>query len=147
AGAAEVLVQNSDRVIADDVLRPGNGKSGDGNAARQRLELHDAERVGAARKHEHVRRREMAGKNAVLQSAKKFGIGKAAFELRLLRAGADDNPGAGQIERKESFQVLFDGDAAHRHEDRTGKGKIDGAIGVEQIDVDAAGPHAEIAES
>src|SRR5208282_6460353 len=45
AGAAEVLMQDSDRVITDDVLRPGDGKGGNGNAARERLELHDAESV------------------------------------------------------------------------------------------------------
>ena len=76
-----------------------------------------------------------------------FAAGKAPLELPLLRSGADDDFAAGQIEREERRQVLFDGDPAHGHEDRPRKIEIDGAIRPEQIDVDAARPHAEIAKA
>ena len=66
---------------------------------------------------------------------------------RFLRPGADHDLGARQIERQKRSEVLFDRDAADGHEDRPRKIEIDGAIGTEQIDVDAAGPHAEIAEA
>src|SRR5271156_3733960 len=51
ASDGQILVQNADRIVGDDVLRPGNRKSGDRNAAGERFELHDAERVGQAWKH------------------------------------------------------------------------------------------------
>src|SRR5262245_45855426 len=59
AGGAEVLVESTDRMVADDVLRSGDGKRRDRYAAGQRLELDDAERVGSAGKDEHIRGREM----------------------------------------------------------------------------------------
>ena len=89
----------------------------------------------------------MRGENAVVQLAEKFCRREAALELAFLRPGADDDFAAGQIERQERRQVLFDGDPAHGHEDRPRKIEIDRAIGPEQIDVDAARPHAEIAKA
>ena len=86
----------------------------------------------------------MRGEDSILQRAEKSYIGKALFELRLLRPGANDDFGAGQVKREESFEVLFDGDPADRHEDRAREAWIDGAARVEQIDVDPAGPHAQI---
>src|SRR6516225_5152144 len=82
-GDAQVFVQNADRVAADDILRPGDRKSGDGNAAGERFELHDAERVGAAREYEHVCRREMRGQSDVFQQAEELRVGKAPLERRL----------------------------------------------------------------
>ena len=73
-------------MVADDVLRSGDRKGGDGNAAGQRFELHDAERVGAAREHEDVRRRQMRGKNAVVQLTEEFGVRIAPFEFTPLAA-------------------------------------------------------------
>ena len=110
AGDAQIVVQHADRIVADDVLRPGDRKGGDRNAAGQRLELHDAERVGPARKHEDVGRRQMRGQGSVLQQAEKLGVREPPPQLGFLRAGADDDLGAGQIEREKCFEVLFDGD-------------------------------------
>src|SRR5206468_1830337 len=95
AGAAEVLVQNPDGALADHVLRTGDRKGGDRNPARQRLELHDAERVGAAREYEDVRCREVRGQDAIVQRAEKFRLRKTTLEDRLVRPGADDDFGAG----------------------------------------------------
>ena len=71
----QIFVQHADRIVADDVFRPGHRKGGDRHAAGQRFELHDAEGVGAAREHEDVRRRQMRGENAVVQLAEEFGVG------------------------------------------------------------------------
>ena len=75
-----------------------------------------------------------------------FAPGNRRLSSALLRPGADDNLAAGQIERQERRQILFHGDPPHGHEDRPRKIEIDGAVRPEQIDVDAAGPHAEVAE-
>src|SRR5580704_12844560 len=118
ASDRQILMQDADRVIGDDVLRPGDGKSGDRNPAGERLELHYTEGIGEAWKHEHVRARQMRSENAVVQHAEKLCIGELALELGFLRAGADDDLGAGQIEGEERFQVFLDGDPTDRHEDR-----------------------------
>src|SRR5580704_10932923 len=97
AGHRQILVQDADRMVGDDVLRTGNRKSSNRNAAGERLELHDAERVGQAWKHEHVGARQMRSENAVVQHAEKLCVGELALELRFLRSGADDDLGAGQI--------------------------------------------------
>ena len=67
AGDAQIVVQYADRIVADDILRPRDGESGDRNAARQRLELHDTERVRSAWKYEDVGRRQMRGQGPILQ--------------------------------------------------------------------------------
>ena len=53
-----------------------------------------------------------AARVAVLQQPEKLGVRKPPLQSRLLRAGADDDFGAGQVERQKRFEVLFDGDAA-----------------------------------
>ena len=60
---------------------------------------------------------------------------------------ADDDLGAGQIERKKRFEVLLDRDPPDADEDRARQIEIDRAIRPEQIGVDAARPHAEILEA
>ena len=59
ASRFEILVERTDRIAANHVLRSRNGICGDRNAAGQRFELNDAERVGSARKHKYVGRRKM----------------------------------------------------------------------------------------
>ena len=46
-------------MIRDHIERTRNREGGNGRAAGQRLELHDAEGVGAAREHKDVRGRQM----------------------------------------------------------------------------------------
>ena len=147
AGDAQILVQHADRMVADDVLRPGDRKGRDRHAAGQRLELHDAERVGPARKYEDVGRCQMRGQVPFSSSPRNFASGKRALQLRLLRAVADHDLGARQIERQKCFEVLFDRDAADGDEDRSREVELDRAVRPEQIGVDAARPHAEIAEA
>ena len=134
-------------MVADDILRPGDRKGRDRDAARQRLELHDTERVGQARKYEDVGRRQMRGQGSVLQQPEKLGVREPPLQSRFLRAGADDDFRAGQVERQKCFEVLFDGDPSDRDEDRSREADLDGAVRPEQIGVDAARPHAEVAKS
>src|SRR6202171_1392945 len=86
ASDGQILVQDADRMIGDDVLRPGNRKSCDRNAAGERFELHDAERVGQAWKHEYVGARQVRSENAVVQHAEKFCVGEFSLELGFLAA-------------------------------------------------------------
>src|SRR3984885_4560894 len=76
AGDRQILMQDADRMVGDDVLRTGDRKSSDRNATGERFELHDAERVGQAWKHEHVGARQMRSENAVVQHAEKFCVGE-----------------------------------------------------------------------
>ena len=94
-------MQNADRMTANDIAGPRHRKCRNGHAAGQRLELHDAESVGQTWKNEDVGRRKMRGENAVVELAEKLCGRKPAFEFGLLRAGADDDFGARQIERKK----------------------------------------------
>ena len=86
AGGAQVLVQHANGIAADDVTRPGDRIGRDRHAARQRFELHDAERVGPARKHEHVGAGEIGRQHLLVQQAQELGGGKTAAQLGLLRA-------------------------------------------------------------
>jgi len=97
-GLFPIVVQNADGMAGDHILRTGDRIGRDRNAARQCLELHDAERVGAARKHKDVGGGEMGRKNTVVEHAEEFRLGKFALELGFLRTGADDDLGARQIE-------------------------------------------------
>src|SRR5262249_52887624 len=140
-------MQNADRMITNDVAGPGDRKCCNGYAAGERLELHDAECVGETRKNEDVGAREMCGEYPVVELAEKLRGRKAALELGLLRAGANDYFCAGQIERDKGRQVLLDRHPAHRHENRPREVEIDGALRAEQIDVDATRPHSEIGKA
>src|SRR5580704_9112650 len=95
ASDRQILVQDADRMVGDDVLRPSDRKSGDRNAAGERLELHDTERIGEAWKHEYVGARQVRGENAVVQHAEKFRVGEFSLELGFLRSGTDNDLGAG----------------------------------------------------
>src|ERR1700730_1508346 len=80
AGDRQILVQDADRTVGYDVLRAADRQSSAPNAAGERLELHDAERVGQAWKHERVGARQVRRENAVVQHAEKFCVGGLAVE-------------------------------------------------------------------
>src|ERR1041384_7081459 len=67
ARRTQIVVEHAYRVAADHVARTHYREGCDRNAAGKRLELHHAERVGPARKDEHVGRGQMRGKLAALQ--------------------------------------------------------------------------------
>ena len=134
-------------MIRDHVERPRHRKGGNRRAAGQRLELHDAERIGAARKHEDVRSRQMRGQIRAGLFAEKSDTRIFVLERRLLRSVADHDLGSRQVERKKSFDILFDGDAAHGHEDRARQVELERVIRIEKFGVDAAAPEAELAKA
>ena len=145
AGGAQIVVERADRMIGDDVQRAGHRKRRDRRAAGQRFQLHDAESVGQAREHEHVGGRQMRGQFRALLLAEEFCLRIAPLEFRALRAVADHDLGARQVERQERFEILLDRDAAHGHEDRPRQIQRRRIVGMKQIGVDAAGPEAELA--
>ncbi len=53
----------------------------------------------------------------------------------------------GKIEREKGFQILFHRDPAGREKNRARKIERDRPLRLEQLGVDAAGPHAEILET
>ena len=54
---------------------------------------------------------------------------------------------AGQVEGEKRLEVLLHRDASDRHEDRARQIELDRPLRTEQVGIDAARPHAEIAEA
>src|SRR5215510_3346145 len=98
-GQAQIFVQHSDGVAADDILRTGDRERSNRDTAGECFELDHAERIGATWKDEHVCGGEMRGQGNVLQQSEKFCVREALSYRRLLWARADDDLRAGQIER------------------------------------------------
>src|SRR5260370_24038358 len=74
AGFTQVVAQHADRIVANDVARPGHGKRRHRHAACQRLELHDAKRIRETGKHEHIRGRDMRRERLAVQRTEKSDI-------------------------------------------------------------------------
>ncbi len=147
AGAAQIAIQRADRMIGDHVERTGDRERRNRRAAGQRFELHDAERVGEAREHEHVGGGQMRRQILALLLAEEFRFRIFLRQRRLLRAVADHDLGSRQIQRQKRFEILFDRDPAHGHEDRPRQIELGRLIRPEQVGVDAAGPEAEFSEA
>src|SRR3954467_2728379 len=75
ARGAQIVVDRADRMIGDDVLRTRHWKRRNRRAAGERFELNHAERVGQARKHEHVGGGEMRGEIGALFLAEEYRVG------------------------------------------------------------------------
>ena len=88
-----------------------------------------------------------AVRSAPFFSPRKIAPGYCLRELRLLRSVADDHFRSRQVERQKRFEILFDRDAAHRHEDRPRQIERHGIMRVEQFGIDAARPEAELAKT
>src|SRR5262245_43386949 len=71
-GQAQIFVQRSDRAAADDILRTRDRERSNRHTAGECFELDHAERVSAAREHEHVRGGEMRGQGDVLEQSEEF---------------------------------------------------------------------------
>ena len=91
---------------ADHVARRGGRKSRDRHAARQRLQQHQAEGVGAAREHEHVGGGVDLGQRLALARAEKHRVGIGLRELSARRPIADHELGAGQIELEKRLEIF-----------------------------------------
>src|SRR2546430_4651339 len=81
-GGAQIVVQRTDRMIGDHVERAGDGECRNRRTAGKRLELHDAEGIGEARKYEHVGGGDMRGQVLAGLFAEEFYRRESALELR-----------------------------------------------------------------
>ena len=81
------------------------------------------------------------------QLTEKVGIRKATLKLERLRPLADDDLRAGQIERQERRQILFHREAADADENRSGQIDCRGALGAEEVGIDAARRHRQMREA
>lgn len=89
------MIQNSDRRLADHVAGPLHWKGGNRQAARKRFEQDQAEGVGLAGEHEHVRRGIDLRQRLAVLLAEEDRIGIGLFQRGARRAVADDHLGAG----------------------------------------------------
>src|SRR6516225_7101626 len=118
-----------------------------GYAASERLELNDAERVGPARKYEHVRRCHQTGELSAFAQAEERHIRESPSQICLLRPLADHDFRARQIKREESSDIFLNCDAACGEKDRTRQVDRDHTVRREQVRIDAARPHAQVLEA
>ena len=81
------------------------------------------------------------------QLTEKVGIGKAMLQLARLRPLADHELRAGQIERQKRRQVLFYRQAADADENRARQIDNCGAVGAEEVGIDAARSHRQMREA
>ena len=82
AGGAQIVVEHAGAALADHVERPGDREGGDRQAARQRLDQDDAERVGAARERRTRRRWRRCRASASPMRAEEMRVRIAALERR-----------------------------------------------------------------
>jgi len=125
AGGMQILVQDADRRSADHVAGPGDRKSGNRQAASQRLEQDEPKGVGLAREHENIRRRINLRKFLAVPGAQKYRIRIFPLQRHARRAIADDELGAGQIEVEERLEVFLDSQATNAEEHRLRQAKVD----------------------
>ena len=86
----------------------------------------------------------MRGQGFPFHLTEKVGIRKTPLQLARLRPVADDDLRARQIERQERRQVLFHREAADADENRAGQIDCRGALGAEEVGIDAARPHRQM---
>ena len=147
AGHTQILVQHADHTAADDIAWAHHGVRRNRHAAGERLELNDAERVGPARKYEHVRRCHQTGELSAFAQAEERHIRESPSQICLLRPLADHDFRARQIKREESLDILLKCDAACGEKDRTRQVERDHTVRREQVRIDAARPHAQVLEA
>src|SRR3974377_2009714 len=126
ARGSQVLVQDANRVLPDHVARARHQKRGARAAAGKRPQLNDPERVGPARKYEHVRGRQVRSERAAFQQSQILDVGEVTAQIALLRSLPDHDLGARQIEREKSREVFLNRDPAHADEDRPREGRSAG---------------------
>ena len=116
-------LEHADRRVADHVAGPGHRKRRDRQAARQRLQQHQAEGVGLAREHEDVGGGIDLRQFLAVPRAEKHRFRIVSLQRRARRPVADDHLGAGQIEIEEGLEILLDRDAADTEKDRRAAGR------------------------
>ena len=146
-GGLKIFVENSNRRVGDHVAGRVDREARDRQAARQRLEQNQAERIGAAGKHEHVRARVDAGELLALAGAEE---GRRRIALRQFLPGRPvphHDLAARQVERQKGLDVLLHRQASDREKYRSWQPEIAAGARLEQIGVDAARPAHQLAEA
>src|SRR5712671_1852887 len=98
ASTSQVAVQSADRVVRNHIKRAGDREGGDGRAACQRFELHDAKGIGAAWENKDVCRGQMGRQILARLFAQETGVRIPALQLGPLRSLPDHNLGPGQVQ-------------------------------------------------
>ena len=80
AGQSEILVENSDGIAGNHVLRSRDGVRRHWNDAGQRFKLNDTKCIGPTRKREHVCSRKVGRQGFPLQLTDEMGIRKATLQ-------------------------------------------------------------------
>ncbi len=134
--------------VAHQVHRTAGGGGDDGNAGRECL-LHGlAERLGLARMHEHVERRDRRRQVTAGAEPEEAGAGQASLETRAQRAVAHDHEArVGQVGKAhQALHLLLGREATDIADDDFAPGRnvtpheLAPVRGVEAVDVDAAPP-------
>src|SRR5437667_12676590 len=105
-GSSQVLIEAADAAIGDHVERARHRKCRDRDTGGERLKHNETERVGAARKHEDVGSGVVANEIRLVLEAGEMDSRITLTKRRELRAIADDDLRAGQVEIEKGRQVL-----------------------------------------
>ncbi len=97
-GNGQILMEDSGYSLLDDIDGPGNREGGDRDTARPCLDHGQPERVGETGKHKDVRGRQHPHQLGPEPVTGEHGPRKARRERFALRAIADDDLRAGDIE-------------------------------------------------
>ncbi len=147
AGVEEIIADCADLRTGENILRPLNVVGGNRNAASERFDIYQAERVGFGREDENIARGVNAGELFAELRTDEFGLRILLLEIRALRAIADDNLRARQIEIEKCLDVLLDRDTADVKPDRARVVEIALRPQVKLLEVDAAAPNADVLEA
>src|SRR4029077_10245364 len=105
----------------------GDRKSGNRQAAGQRLQQDETKGVGLAREYENIGRRIDFRQFLAVPRTEKNRIRKFPLQRRTGRTVADHELGAGQIEFQEGLEILFDRNSPDAEEYRRRQTQVDGA--------------------
>lgn len=150
SGGFEVGVEAADGAFrrCQDVGGSGDGIGGDRGTAGQRFQQHEAESICQAGENEDVGSGIGLCQFLVETRAGEEDVGEVAPEGCELWAAADDDFRTGEVQVKESADVLFHGDSADIEEDWAGQaGPGVFWFRLEQVKVDASGPGADVFET
>ena len=142
----QILAQYARLRVGQHVFRPADRVGRNRNAARQRFEQHETERIGKAWKDKDIGRGVGLGQTLAFARAREHGVRIKPLELFGLRTSTDQDLAAWQIEIEKGLDILLDGDAADIKKDRAFAEEARLAR-LEQIGVYAARPGHEPLEA
>jgi len=146
-GARQILIERTGDAILDHVDGPGHGVGGHRHPAGHGLQVHQTERIGAAREYHDVGRRQVVGEIFAEAIAGEHGVAKLLFETRTFGSVAYHDLAARPGHAEESPDILL-----HRNApdvSRNGPRHIQKFFGAgfEEFGVHAALPDRQVGES